>query len=222
MTKRGRPADPALQEVRKQELIDAAYELLRHSSYRRITIRDLAREAGTQSAMIKYYFGDKQGLFLAMLEQVARQHLCAFQALLSAPDPIKAFIETTLQFFANNPSIIRLVTDEVLQGDSPLRQAFLDMLPKRMAVLLPELIMAQQRLGLMRKDMDPKWVAFSLINLILTPFIIAPERKEVWTISDAELCSSRWAAHIYQLFTLGVTLDTTLGVPLGVSAGVRP
>ncbi|MFT6914490.1 MAG: AcrR family transcriptional regulator [Motiliproteus sp.] len=211
LTKRGRPTDPRLQEARKQDLIDAAYALLRHSSYRRITIRDLANEAGTQSAMIKYYFGDKQGLFLALLERVARQHLSAFEALRSAPDPIKAFIETSLQFFSNNPSIIRLVTDEVLHGDSPLRQAFLDMLPKRMAVLLPQLIVAQQQLGLMRQDLNPKWTAFSLINLILTPFIIAPERKEVWTISDAELCSSHWAAHIYHLFTLGTALGTTAG-----------
>ncbi|MEH6472746.1 MAG: TetR/AcrR family transcriptional regulator [Halopseudomonas sp.] len=204
MTKRGRPADPALQEARKQDLIHAAYELLRHKSYRSITIRDLASQAGTQSAMIKYYFGDKQGLFVAMLERVAQLQLSAFQAVLSAPNPIKAFIETSLQFFSQNPSLVRLITDEVLSSDSPLKKAYIEILPKRMAVLLPELILAQQQTGRLRTDMDAKWAAFSLVNLILTPFIIAPVRQDVWGIADDELCSSQWAAHIYRLFTEGV------------------
>ncbi|WP_315982105.1 helix-turn-helix domain-containing protein [Aliamphritea spongicola] len=61
--KRGRPTDPALQEKRREDLLDAAFELLRHKSYRSITIRELASQANTQSAMIKYYFNDKQECF---------------------------------------------------------------------------------------------------------------------------------------------------------------
>ncbi|MEH6824232.1 MAG: TetR/AcrR family transcriptional regulator [Motiliproteus sp.] len=202
--KRGRPADPALQHQRKQDLLDAAFELLRHKSYRGITIRDLADAAGTQSAMIKYYFGDKQGLFLALLERLATQQLSAFQAVLSAPDPIKAFIATSLEFFAQNPPVIRLLIDEVLSGDSQLQQAFIELMPKRMARLLPQLIDAQQQAGRLRQDLDPKWAAFSLISLTLTPFMLAPVREQAWNISNDEVSSSRWVGHIYRLFIEGV------------------
>lgn len=202
--KRGRPADRALREKRKSDLIGAAAELLRHKSYRSITIRELASEAGTQPAMIKYYFGDKLGLFLALLEQISNQQIASFEAILHSPNPIKAFIENALAFFSQNPPVLRLLIDDMLNMDSELKQALIEVHPKRMADRLPELIIAQQQAGLLRADLDPKWAAFSLISLILTPFITAPVREQAWNISNEELSSERWADHLYQLFSAGV------------------
>ncbi|RDE18418.1 TetR/AcrR family transcriptional regulator [Motiliproteus coralliicola] len=201
--KRGRPVDPELQQQRRQDLMDAAYELLRNNSYRSITIRDLATQAGTQSAMIRYYFGDKQGLFLAMLKQIADQRFSHFQRLSEAPDPIRSFIEASLQFFAEHSPLIRLITDEMLAGDSALKQAIIETGPKRMATLLPKLIESQQQAGQLRADLDPKWAAFSLVSLIMMPFIVSPVRQQAWQIDDSVLPSSSWSDHIYRLFTEG-------------------
>tara|TARA_R110002095_G_scaffold209210_2_gene195557 strand:- start:80 stop:550 length:471 start_codon:yes stop_codon:yes gene_type:complete len=154
--------------------------------------------------MIKYYFGDKQRLFLALLERMSDRQLTSFQAVLNAPDPIRAFIEATLDFFSRNPPMVRLVVDEVLSGDSPLRQAFIQMAPTRIATLLPRLISAQQQAGTIRHDLDPKWAAFSLISLIMAPFILGPARELAWDISSDEIASSYWADHIYRLFSEGV------------------
>ncbi|MEH6652221.1 MAG: TetR/AcrR family transcriptional regulator [Motiliproteus sp.] len=203
-SKRGRPVDPQRQAQRREDLLDAAFELLRHQNYRSITIRDLAAEAGTQSAMIKYDFGNKRGLFVALLERISAKQFANVQALLSAPDPIRAFIDTTLSFFENNPQIINLMTTEVLSGDSELQQDLIDMMPKKMAALLPRLIENQQQAGKLRADLDPKWVAFSLVSLILTPFIGAPIRQHAWQISNEQIHSPAWADHIYRLFIEGV------------------
>ena len=203
-SKRGRPVDPQLQAKRRENLLDAAFELLRHQDYRSITIRDLAAQAGTQSAMIKYYFGNKRGLFLALLERISAKQFTNVQAVLSAPDPIRAFIEITLSFFENNPQIVRLMTTEVLSGDSELQQDLIEMMPKKMAALLPTLIESQQQAGRLRADLDPKWTAFSLVSLILTPFLGAPIRQHAWNISDAQINSPAWTDHIYRLFIEGV------------------
>lgn len=203
-SKRGRPVDPQLQAQRREDLLDAAFELLRQQDYRSITIRDLAAQAGTQSAMIKYYFGNKRGLFLALLERISATQFANVQAVLSAPDPIRAFIETTLTFFEDNPQIVRLMTTEVLSGDSELQQDLIDMMPKKMAALLPTLIESQQQAGRLRADLDPKWTAFSLVSLILTPFLGAPIRQLAWNISDEQINSPAWADHIYRLFIEGV------------------
>ncbi len=202
--RRGRPADPALQQQRREKLLDAAYELLRHKSYRSITIRELADRAGTQSAMIHYYFGGKEDLFLCLLKRIGRQQSDLLRAALDAPDPIKAFIETSLAYFSHNPPVIRLLVDEVLGGDSRLKDAFIEIMPKRMAKMLPQLIEHQQQTGRLRPELDAKWVAFSLISLILMPFIGAPGREQGWNISNDELCDPRWAEHIHRLFTEGV------------------
>ncbi|WP_261843313.1 TetR/AcrR family transcriptional regulator [Aliamphritea ceti] len=201
--KRGRPADPALQEKRREDLIDAAFELLRHKSYRSITIRDLASEAQTQSAMIKYYFDDKQGLFLALLERISKQQQSNFDEVWQSEQPLKTFIHSSVKFFSANQPVTRLIADEVIAGDSELKKAFIATLPKRTAEMLPKLIAAEQDAGHIRADMNPKWLGFSLINMIITPFVAVPVREQVWHISHEEISSDAWAEHVYRIFTEG-------------------
>lgn len=201
--RRGRPVDPALQEKRREDLLDAAVELLRHKSYRSITIRDLASQAGTQSAMIKYYFNDKQGLFLALLERMGNQQQEDFARIAAADEPLREFICLSLQFFSKNQPVTRLIADEMLAGDSELKRKFFATLPKRTATMLPQLMLAEQQAGRVRSDMNPKWLAFSLMNMIITPFVTAPVRDQVWQISHEEISGAAWAEHIYQLFTAG-------------------
>ncbi len=204
---RGRPSNPGLQEMRKNQLINAASELLKSKSYHSITIRDLAEKAGTQSAMVSYYFGNKEGLFLAMFEAHANMKLTQLQQALTSSNPLRAFIQTLLQLFVESPHISRMVVDEVLARDSVLQRKFIDILPRRMANILPSILKAQQDLGLLRKDLDPKWAAFTLMTMIITPFVAKPVREIAWTITDNDLASEAWANHIYQLFLFGVGGD---------------
>ena len=201
--KRGRPTDPALQEKRREDLLDAAFELLRHKSYRSITIRELASQANTQSAMIKYYFNDKQGVFLALLERVSQQQQEDFAAVKASDEPLKMFISRSVKFFAKNQPITRLIADDVIAGDSELKKVFIATLPKRTAEMLPELIAAEQKAGRIKGDMNPKWLGFSLINMIITPFVAVPVREQVWQISHDEIASDAWAEHVYRIFTEG-------------------
>ncbi len=203
---RGRPADPALQEKRREDLLDAAFELLRHKSYRSITIRELAAQANTQSAMIKYYFTDKQGLFLALLERISEQQKSDFDAVREADEPLKVFISRSVTFFAKNQPVTRLIADEVIAGDSDLKKVFIATLPKRTADMLPALIEAEQQAGRVRADMNPKWLGFSLLNMIITPFVAVPVREQVWHISHEEIASDIWAEHVYRIFTEGAGL----------------
>lgn len=202
-TSPGRPRDEALQKVRKDSLLDAAYALLAEKSYRSITIREIAKRAGMQSAMISYYFGDKEGLFMALLDRVAQRNFSQFEGALEADNPIKAFIHRGLSVFADLQPIVRLVVDEILTQQSRLRDRFVELMPQRMARMLPALIQAQQARGLLRTQLDPKWTAFSLMSLMITPFLAAPVRKDTWQISDETVSSEAWAEHIYQLFMQG-------------------
>ena len=204
---RGRPVNPIVQQERKTRLMDVAYALLQEKSYRSITIREIAEQADMQSAMISYYFGDKESLFIALLEKLAEQQFVQFQKVFNDPDPIRSFIPLATHYFANNSAITRLIADEILFRSSPLSNRFIELFPKRLAVMLPNLIKKQQQRGLYRSDTNPIWMAFSLMTLILMPFIGASVRQRGWNISDHEVCSEAWAEHIYQLFTTGVLID---------------
>lgn len=200
---RGRPIEPELQEQRKRQLIDAAFELLAEKGYRSISIRELAEKAGTQSAMVSYYFGSKEGLFLALLEQIASQNIVQLQSALQADNPLLAFIKTLLNILLTHPQLHRFLIDEVLSAEGPFKTTLIDLFPRRMATQLPAVLKAQQQRGLIRKDLDPKWLAFSFSSLIVFPFIVKPVRELAWQISDADLASDEWAQHLYQLFMAG-------------------
>jgi AcrR family transcriptional regulator len=201
---RGRPINPRIQQERKTHLMDAAYALLQKKSYRSISIREIAAQADMQSAMISYYFGDKESLFIALLERLAEQQFAQFQKVSGETNPIKAFIPLAVHYFAKNSAITRLIADEILFQSSHLSDRFIDLFPKRLAAMLPELIIKQQQQGLCRTDINPTWAAFSLMTLILMPFIGASVRQTAWYITDQEVNSEAWSEHIYLLFTAGV------------------
>jgi AcrR family transcriptional regulator len=157
-----------------------------------------------KSAMISYYFGDKESLFIKLLEKLADQQFEEFQNVLNAQNPIKAFINKAVAYFAKNTAITRLIADEILLQDSALATRFIDLFPKRLAILLPKIISNQQQNGLFESHVNPRWAAFSLMTLIIMPFIGAKVRITAWEISDQVVSSDAWAEHIYLLFISGV------------------
>lgn len=197
---RGRPVDKSKQAEQKEKLIQATQSLLAEKSFRTITIREVGEVANINSAMIRYYFENKEGLFKALLDQMADQHFASIKTLSSKENPIRAVISVMLNMLLDNASLARMIHDEILQQESDLREAFIERFPKRMATLLP-LIIAQEL-----KVKDPKvckYLAFNLISLIITPFIGEPVRKLAWDISDDELRDPAWADHLYTLFING-------------------
>ena len=73
MSAQGLQADsaPAEQDT-KERLLKAAKELFVRKGFSGVSIREIAREAEANSALISYYFGDKEGLFKGVLESFVR------------------------------------------------------------------------------------------------------------------------------------------------------
>lgn len=197
---KGRPIDPLKQQKQKEKLINAAQMLLAQKSYKEVTIRDLAGYAKVNSAMVRYYFGNKEGLFLALLEQMSESHFVHMRQISEQQNPIQTFIEFMLKTLTNNNSFARLIHDEFANDNSKLGDAFIDKFPKRMAVMLPNLIKEQ---FLITNDQIAKRTAFSLISLIVMPFLGRSVREKAWNINDDELASKAWSEHIYKMFTVG-------------------
>jgi AcrR family transcriptional regulator len=200
---RGRPVDSKSQELQKLKLITAANSLLNSKTYKTITIREIAQLAGTKSAMISYYFGSKQGLFQAMMNHLHQSQPDVISHIRQANLPIKVFVTQILSTASKNPGLVRFVHDEILNEHSPLRESFINSLPKTISLFLPELIKQEIEKGNFRADLNPKYAAFSLMTMIMSPFVISPIREQVWQIPLKEITQPEWAAHIYNLFVSG-------------------
>lgn len=206
-TARGRPIDTNKQAHQKTKLLDAAMKQLAEKSYRSITIREIAESANINGAMIAYYFKNKEGLFIALLERIATQHFVNINLVMQTKNPIKAFIDSMLTMLHSNQFFARLIHDEILTHESALRSAFIERFPKRMAKVLPELIIAHTPITDLK---NAKYSAFTLVTMIMMPFIGEPVRKQAWDISDDELKDPQWAEHIYQTFMFGCTRKNTV------------
>ena len=73
-TIKGRPVNPEKQAMQKAKLLASAEQLLAEKPYVNITIRELAQHSGINSAMISYYFTNKEGLFIALLDEMSTKH----------------------------------------------------------------------------------------------------------------------------------------------------
>src|SRR5262245_49749657 len=172
----GRPSAKAGQDVRN-ELLTAARELFLKYGYRAVSSRQVAAAAGANPAMIHYYFGNKGGLYKAMLEQAIGPGLAQLAAMLQAP-PSEAstarMLETYMRIMAGNPWIPGMMLREVFTPDGAFREQFIRDLGSRFAPKIAELVQHEARAGHVRSDLDPTLAVVSFISLGLFPFLATP------------------------------------------------
>ena len=121
---RGRPRSAGSQRV-ADRLREAAERLLRQHSPLELTERRLAAEAGVDEAMIRYYFGGKDGLLLdltlchcdAIEEQIAA--LDGFGA--QTPAVTRRIIAALVDAYHGKPWIMHIMISETTRRDSLIR-----------------------------------------------------------------------------------------------------
>ena len=65
----GRPSGRDSDKVRRN-LLEAARDHFLKRDFKAVSLRQIASSAGVNGAMVNYYFGGKQGLYLAMVDEV--------------------------------------------------------------------------------------------------------------------------------------------------------
>lgn len=220
---RGRPKDPEKQEQTRQALRQAARVLLETKPYRSITIRELAQQAGTQSAMVSYYFSGKEGLFISLLEESGEQRQ---KILLSIIDQVKEHPERALELLVSNMIdaivndtwLVRLLQDEILTQQSQLRDAFMNALPRRLSQGLNSLLSALMEQGVLRSDLNLKFTETTLMSNILFPLIAEPLLSEVAQVDRQVVSSDAWKQHITLLLNQGLQATDASPIQTGPSS----
>src|SRR4030095_4309650 len=113
---RGRPPVDADSDVRSA-LLDAASRVFLKHGFERVTARQIAVAADTTPAMIHYYFGNKLGLFRAMLERAigpVRELIAGSLSQAGAVVDPAVLIRMHMRTAAANPWIATLIVNEVL------------------------------------------------------------------------------------------------------------
>ena len=97
----------------REQLMAAACRLMSSRGTVDISIHEIAHEAGMSSALIKYHFGHKDGLLLAILEKVIGDSVQRLQLLVERPLPpaekLRLHIEGVLGVYWRHPYVNRLM-----------------------------------------------------------------------------------------------------------------
>ena len=203
----GRPTVEADADVRTA-LLDAAHKLFLKHGFDRVTARQIAAAAGTTPAMIHYYFGNKLGLFRAMLDRAIRPLRELLAGSLSegsaAPMEIPALIRAQMRTVSANAWIPGFVVNEVFAERGRFRTTFMRDIASRHVPLLIELIERGRRSGRFRHDVDPRHAALSLLSLCMFPFVsrLVTEPMLGMKYEGDEL--ERYISHTARLFMTGI------------------
>lgn len=103
-------------EATKQDIIDVATREFAQNGLSGARVDEIAAKTGSSKRMIYYYFGDKDGLYLAVLEEAYRKVRTTEAQLdlehLRPKDALRKLVEFTFDHHHSNEAFIRLVMIE--------------------------------------------------------------------------------------------------------------
>jgi AcrR family transcriptional regulator len=203
---RGRPPKGASDDVR-QALLAAARTLFLRYGYRSVSSRQIAAAAGANTAMIRYYFGGKAGLYREMLDGVLqglRARVDQLQAS-SAPADVSEIVAGAQRLWAGNPWIAGFVLREVLTPDAPMRSMFLREIGGRIYPLVERVVTREIEAGRLEKHLDPKLVVLSMVSLAIFPFLAFQVTSRVLGVQLDDAYVERLGRHTRALLARGFT-----------------
>jgi len=190
----------------RAKIVAAAEPLFADQGFAGVGIREIAAAAGVNGAMIHYYFGNKEGLYFAVLDNAAstvRKLITdATSSPTSARERLTRFVSAYAEYIMSHPNLAKILSREMLTGGKQLMK-----LAQKYATtnygMLRETMADGMRRGELRK-IDIDLAPISLMGMILVfqfmkPFI----SLGLGGIQYDEGFIKRLSAHTIDLFLNG-------------------
>lgn len=187
-SRRGAPAsrDPGRTRA---AILEAATQEFTAKGLAGARIDTIAKRAGANKRMIYHYFGDKDGLYLAVLEQTYTAIRTAEVGLkLGDRDPVdgmRELIAFTWQYFLAHPEFLSLLGTENLHGARYLKQSQrIRELHSPLVGMLSDLLARGAKSRVFRSGVDPVQLYITIASL---GFFYLSNRHTLSTIFGRDL-----------------------------------
>src|ERR1035437_2704521 len=100
----------------RENLIAIATPLFAQKGFNGVSVRELAKAAAVNLSMISYYFGGKEGLYAAVLNEQFTSLKRVEELKHMDVDPVKKFdlyVRATVSRYRKNPYLLRFYTSEL-------------------------------------------------------------------------------------------------------------
>lgn len=152
----------------RDSILDAAEARFAGQGFAPTTIKQIAADAAVNSALIYYYFADKEALYREVVTRlIARMGERMSAALAGASGPaaaIAAFATNHHAMLESEPHLRKLIGRELIDFDAKHAQGAIRKLAADTFERLRRAIEAGQTAGIFRRDLNARFVAISLVS----------------------------------------------------------
>jgi AcrR family transcriptional regulator len=178
-------------EQTKLDILSVATEEFANKGLAGARIDEIAARTRTSKRMIYYYFGSKEGLYIAVLEEAYRNIRNIERDLdvddLSPQDALRELVSFTFDRHQQNPDFVRLVANENLHYGKYIKQsANIPNLNVPAIETIRRIVERGKKEGAVREDVDPTDLHMTISALC---FYSVSNRYSFSTIFDADMTS---------------------------------
>ncbi|MFF2487615.1 TetR/AcrR family transcriptional regulator [Microbacterium sp. NPDC058062] len=150
--------------ARRDEMLAAAMHAIAGAGFRRLSLREIARESDVEAAHLVYYFGSRDGLLQAVIERWDADTQAA-RAVDALPDRPLDFLVEHVRLNLYVPGFVHLLHSFAAEAVAPDHEAhaFFRERYERVAQQIAEAITVEQDAGFIPADLDPADEAQRLI-----------------------------------------------------------
>jgi AcrR family transcriptional regulator len=161
---------PKQPEANRTRIVKAAIEEFAARGFKGASMDAIAARTQTTRALINYYFGGKEKIYLAVLEQVYAEirHAESFLDLehLAPVDAILRIVEFTFDYYLSHQYFVRIVVAEnQAKGRHFRKSKAMRTLNRPIIDMLARVIERGQAAGGFRRDVDPVEVHMAIAAL---------------------------------------------------------
>lgn len=161
-----------MQEPVRNRLLKAALDCFLADDYHQVTTRMIAEGAGANVSMIRYYFGNKEGLYEEMIRETMSPILDVLDSpTLSSVSGLGNFLRIYYATMVERPEFPKLILKVLALNQGPGRRFILQLLERgrsrggrRVAELKAE--------GQIENGIDPDILRLSFVSLAMTPMLL--------------------------------------------------
>jgi AcrR family transcriptional regulator len=184
-------------EDRRQIILSAARRLFAGKDFRRVTVREIAREAGVSIGTIYNYYDNLDTLFLDVFFAGAREltELIDTRFNENPSFPLKRFCEVYIGFLNDHMTFYQMMSHFMLGGN--LSPEAVEMLNPTMRELMNRIERIVAASGLTRKTRITAHALFSALNGVMISYARYPGRS----LDDIRRHTMRLACFIGEQFS---------------------
>ncbi|MCA9534466.1 MAG: TetR/AcrR family transcriptional regulator [Myxococcales bacterium] len=158
-----RPRRERNREATQARILAAAEAEFALKGYDGARLRDVAARADVHHALLHHYFGDKVGLFRAVVQNafagVSTRALAALRSGTSIRALLETYVNMLIDFHVQNPNLVRLLHYSSLDTTSPAFEAMEEVTREISAPVMEAVghaVEAAQRAKVIRSDIDAR------------------------------------------------------------------